>query len=102
MGKEMKSGDDDRYGEPGRVKLSEVKVRSDVGIVGGPEGQLEESEAVIQEWNIGVKTSKMKWFSVVVMQKVRARGWAVQYGKEVKVTGAENVKDPETGMLDII
>lgn len=38
MGKEMKSGDDDRYGEPGRVKLSEVKVRSDVGIVGGPEG----------------------------------------------------------------
>lgn len=30
------------------------------------------------------------------------RGWAAQYGKEVKVTGAENVKDLETGMLDII
>lgn len=33
----MKSGDADRYGEPGRVKSSEIKVRSDVGRVGGPE-----------------------------------------------------------------
>lgn len=54
------------------------------------------------EWSIEATISKMKRFSVVVIQKVRPRGWAVQYGKEVKVTGAEKVKDLETGMLDII
>lgn len=37
MGKEVKLGAADRYGEPGRVTSSEVKVRSEVGRVGGPE-----------------------------------------------------------------
>lgn len=45
----------------------------------------------------------MKWFWVVVIKKVGPPGgWAVQPRQEMKVTGAENVKDLETGMLDII
>lgn len=38
---------------------------------------------------------------MVVIQEVGPRGWAAQYGKEVKVPAAENVKDLETGMLAI-
>lgn len=37
-------------------------MRSEVGIVGGPERPLEESEFVIWVWSIEVKPSKMKRF----------------------------------------